>query len=154
MTLFEIENEILDCIDPDTGEIVNFEKLTDLQQKKDDTIEGVALLIKNLNADAAALKAEKDAFSEREKKTKAKAEKLTEWLSGVLDGQKFNTVRVSVSFKKSEAVKITDLDAIPNQYIVETVTESPDKMQIKAALKKGIHVPGCELEMKNNIQIK
>ena len=153
-SLYQIDQEIMNCIDMDTGEIVDVDKLSELQMEREQKLEGVALWIKNLKADAAAYKAEKDAFAEREKQTKAKAEKLSEWLTGALNGEKMNTNRVAVSFRKSESVKITDIDAIPNQYIVETVTESPDKAAIKTALKKGFDVPGCELELKNNIQIK
>lgn len=153
-SLYEIDQGILDCIDEETGEILNFEKLSELQMERERKLEGVALWIKNLKADAAAYKAEKDAFADKEKAAKTKLEKLSEWLSNALDGQKMNTVRVAVSFRKSESVKITDIDAIPDKYLVETITESPDKIMIKDDLKHGVEIPGCELELKNNIQIK
>lgn len=153
-SLYEIDREIMGCIDMDTGEVVDIERLSELQMERERKLEGVALWIKNLKADAAAYKAEKDAFAERERQAKGKAERLSEWLAAALDGEKMNTNRVAVTFRKSEAVKITDLDAIPNSYLVETVTESPDKVAIKVALKQGLEIPGCELELKNNIQIK
>ena len=59
---------------------------------------------------------------------------------------------VAVSYRKSTAVEITDLDALPFAY---TVTEiKPDKERIAAALKNGETVPGAELVERNNIQIK
>lgn len=109
---------------------------------------------KNLKAEIAAYKAEKDAFAEREKQAKMKVEKLSAWLSDALNGEKMTTDKVAVSFRKSEAVKINDIDAIPNDYIVETITESPDKLAIKEAIKSGYSVPGCELVTNTNIQIK
>ena len=154
MTLYEIDQAILDTIDPETGEIVDIEKLSELQMQREAKIENVALWVKNLKAEASAYKAEKDAFAEREKVAKEKIEKLSEWLTGALNGEKLTSNRVAISFRKSESVKITDIDAIPNDYIVETITESPDKAAIKAALKNGLDVPGCELELKNNLQIK
>lgn len=154
MTLYEIDRQIMSCVDMDTGEIVDMDKLSELQIEREQKLESVALWIKNLKAEEAALKAEKDAFAEREKATKDKAEKLSQWLAEALNGEKMSTNKVAISFRKSESVKITDIDAIPMNYIVETITESPDKTAIKAALKKGLEVPGCELELKNNLQIK
>ena len=153
-SLYEIDQGIMDCIDPETGEIVDIEKLSELQMQREAKIENVALWVKNLKAEANAYKAEKDAFAEREKAAKAKIENLSEWLTEALNGEKLTSNRVAISFRKSESVKITDIDAIPNNYIVETITESPDKVAIKAALKNGLNVPGCELELKNNLQIK
>lgn len=153
-SLYEIDQEIMNCIDLETGEIIDFGRLEELQMEREAKIESVALWIKNMKADAAAYKAEKDAFAEREKQAKAKVEKLSEWLTKALDGQKMTTSRVAVSFRKSESVTVTDLDAIPDAYIVETITETPDKTKIKDALKHDIVVPGCTLTVKNNIQIK
>lgn len=153
-SLYEIDQQIMSCVDMDTGEIIDMDKLSELQIERETKLESVALWIKNLKAEEAALKAEKDAFAEREKQTKAKREKLSEWLTGALNGEKMSTSKVSISFRKSESVKISDIDAIPMNYIVETITESPDKVAIKAALKNGLDVPGCELELKNNISIK
>ncbi len=153
-SLYEIDQQIMSCVDMDTGEIVDMDKLSELQIERETKLENIALWIKNLKAEEAALKAEKDAFAEREKQTKAKREKLSEWLTGALNGEKMSTSKVSISFRKSESVKISDIDAIPMDYIVETITESPDKVAIKAALKNGLEVPGCELELKNNISIK
>lgn len=153
-SLYEIDQQIMSCVDMDTGEIVDMDKLSELQIERETKLENIALWIKNLKAEEAALKAEKDAFAEREKQTKAKREKLSEWLTGALNGEKMSTNKVVVSFRKSESVKISDIDAIPMNYIVETITESPDKVAIRAALKNGLDVPGCELELKNNIQIK
>lgn len=153
-SLYEIDQQIMLCVDMDTGEITDMDKLSELQIERETKLENIALWIKNLKAEEAALKAEKDAFAEREKQTKAKREKLSEWLTEALNGEKMSTNKVAISFRKSESVKITDIDAIPMDYIVETITESPDKTAIKAALKNGLDVPGCELELKNNISIK
>lgn len=153
-SLYEIDQAILDTINPETGEVIDLDKLSELQMERERKLEGVALWIKNLKADAAAYKAERDAFAEREKQAKGKIERLSAWLTIALEGQKMQTNRVVVSFRKSEAVRITDIDAIPEKYLVETVTESPDKLMIKDDLKHGVEVPGCKLELKTNIQIK
>ena len=38
MSLYEIENAILDCVDMETGEIVDCEKLEDLQMERDSVL--------------------------------------------------------------------------------------------------------------------
>ena len=67
MNLFEIENEIMNCWDQETGEILDSDRLDQLEMERDTKIENIALYIKNLTADAEALKAEKQSFAERQK---------------------------------------------------------------------------------------
>lgn len=152
--LYEIDKEILECIDPETGEIIDVDKLNSLMGERNHKIESVALWIKNLLSDAESFKAEKEAFAEREKVAKNKAESLKQWLSFVLNGQKFETSRVAVSFRKSESVQIEDENEIPREFIKEKIETSPDKTLIKKVLKNGEEVPGCTLLINNNIQIK
>ena len=70
--LYEIDEQIMQCIDEDTGEILDMEKLNHLQMQQEQKIESLALWYKNLLSDAAALKAEKETFAAREKGTKSK----------------------------------------------------------------------------------
>ena len=55
-SLYEIDQAIMSCIDSQTGEIVDYEKLSELQMEQEKKIEVVALWIKNLNADIEAYK--------------------------------------------------------------------------------------------------
>ena len=75
-TLYEINNAILECCDTETGEILDVERLQQLQLEKGQKIEGVALYIKNLDAEAAALKTEEAALAERRKAKENKAKRL------------------------------------------------------------------------------
>lgn len=152
-TLYEIDQGILNCFDLETGEILNVDKLSKLQMERDTKIENVALWIKNLNADIAAYKAEKDSFAEKEKQAKTKVEGLKTWLGFALNGNKFNTTKVAVSFRKSEVVEV-DEEQCPKEWMNEKVTFSPDKIAIKNAIKQGREIEGCTLIEKNNIQIK
>ena len=58
--LYEIDQEILDCVDLETGEILDTEKLDALQMEREAKLEGVALWVKDLKAEAAAVKEEAD----------------------------------------------------------------------------------------------
>ena len=64
-TLYEIDAGILSCIDVETGEVLDPEKLEALQMEREEKIESVALWYKNLCSDAEAYKAEKQAFASR-----------------------------------------------------------------------------------------
>lgn len=152
--IYEINQSILECLDAETGEIIDPERLDALLMEKDQKIEGVVCWIKNLVSDADAIKAEKDALAEREAKCRKKADDLKNWLSKVLEGQKFSTAKCAVSFRKSTKLEIVDAESIPKEFMVETVTTKPDANLIKALLKVGQEVSGCALVENNNIQIK
>jgi hypothetical protein len=59
MNLYQINAEIENCIDTETGEILDIEALNNLTLEKDTKIENLACWYKNLMADVEALKAEK-----------------------------------------------------------------------------------------------
>lgn len=152
-TLYEINEEILNCVDTETGEIIDAEKLSQLQMDFEDKVEGIALWIKNLLSDAAAIKAEKDKLNERQKVCENKAKNLKEYLSGFLAGQKFKTPRVAISYRKSESVNVLDIGKIPDEYLKYKDPE-PDKTAIKSAIKYGQTIDGVELVVNHNMQIK
>lgn len=92
-TLYEINNEILNCVDLETGEIVDMEKLEALQLAFDEKVEGIACWVKNLLADAKAIKEEKDALAARQKNCENKAASLKEYLSSALGGRSLRLQR-------------------------------------------------------------
>lgn len=157
MTLFEIDKAILDFefeVDEETGELLNTADLDELQMARDEKIENVGLWIKNLNAEAAAVKAEKDAMADRQKRLERKAESLKNYLAYALNGQKFSTPKVAMTFRKSESVNIIDEQLLPDDYLNITIVTKPDKKIIKDAIKAGKEVLGAELVTKQNLQIK
>lgn len=152
-TLYEINEEILNCVDTETGEIIDAEKLSQLQMEFDDKVEGIALWIKNLLSDAAAIKEEKDKLAERQRVCENKAKNLKEYLSGFLGGAKFKTSRVTISYRKSKSVDVQDTTALPEEYLKYS-EPTANKAEIKKALEAGTSVPGCVLVENSNIQIK
>ena len=75
MNIYEIEQAITDLVDPETGEITDFEALDALSMARDEKIENVALWTKNLNAEAKAIREEEKALAEYQRKRDlAKAE--------------------------------------------------------------------------------
>ena len=152
--LYDIQRGITDCVDEETGEVIDFEKLSALTMELGEKIENIALWIKNLEADAEAFKREEEAFEERKKAAANKAESLRRYLDTALNGQKFATERVSVSFRSSKAVQIAENTELPAEYIKTKVEKTPDRKKIGDALKNGIAIPGCALVTNRNMQIK
>lgn len=156
MTLYELDKAIADFeleVNED-GEVLNIDELDELQLAREQKIEGISLWVKNLEAEKEAVKHEKDNFADREKRLGKKIDSLKGYLTYALQGEKFSTPKVAVSFRKSESVHITDEYLIPDEYKLFTVVKKPDKKIIKDALKNGKEIMGCELLEKQNISIK
>lgn len=151
--LYEIDQAILDCIDTETGEIFDEDRLDQLEMERTKKVEGVALWYRNLLSDAEQYKAERQRFEELEKQSKAKAESLKQWLSYALQGEKIKTSRVNITYRKSQSVEIVANSIIPNEYMKYS-EPTINKAAIKDALKKGENVPGAMLVESQNIQIK
>ena len=153
-SLYEIDKSILECIDQETGELIDFERFESLQMERNQKIENVALWVKNLQSDALAYKAEKDAFAEREKAATKKAEQLKAWLAEVLAGEKFSTGKCAVSFRRSEKVEVEDVAMVPAELLRVKTTVEADKTAIKEAIKEGREINGCRLVESISTQIK
>lgn len=155
MTLYEIDNAILECLDIETGEIIDEERLNSLEMERDTKISNVACWIKDLKAENEAIKAEKQNLTRRQEVNDKKAESLKNWLNFALNGEKFKDGRVSISYRKSESIQFTDtftIESLPSEFI--KVTAEPMKSEIKQAIKDGRTVEGCFIREDNNIQIR
>ena len=155
MKLYEIEAAIMDCIDEETGEVVDVEKLEALEMERDAKISNIACWIKDLRAEAAAIKAEKDNLEGRMKAKNNLADKLSLFLQNFLNGAKFEDSRCAISYRKSEATEIAeglDLNTLPDD--CKKIEIKANRTAIKEAIKQGREIEGCCLVIKSNIQIK
>ena len=162
MTLYEIDKAIVIAtemaVDPETGEINDEAMLQTLEQLKIDRehkIENIGCYVKNLEADAKAIKEESRNLAARAKAAENKAEHLRQYMQFCLGEEKFQTPRLSVSFRHTKKVEVDAdmLDAIPDQYLRFKEPE-PDKKLIGEALKAGEIIPGCTLVESTSMIIK
>lgn len=162
--LYEIDQEILDCVDMETGEILDSEKLDALQMERERKLEGVALWVKDLSAEAAAVKEEADKLTARKKSLDNKITSLKNWLLYALNGEKLKTPRCSVYQTHSQRVAIVgnEKDLIawlernakdPRDYIRYREPELR-KDEIKKALKDGKEIEYAKLEETESVVIK
>ena len=155
--LYEIDQDLMDCFDPDTGEILDDEKFESLSMERDEKIEGVALAIKNLTAELEMLDAGEKSFKSKKNVTKRKIEGYTEFLRRATQETNFHTVRVDVKFRRNPmSVKIEDDAEIPEEYYlpVKMPAPQPDRKAIKEALSEGIEIKGCSLVQNVSMSVK
>lgn len=160
MTLYEINQAILDLVDPETGEVLDWEALNRLNLAREEKLEGVALWMKNIAAEMDAIRAEEKRLAERRKSLERKHTSLTSYLTDALNGEKFETARCSVNFRKTTRVEIADMIAtavwaennMPD--IVTRPAPTVSKTELARLLKDGREIPGCELVSDVSMSVK
>lgn len=130
--------------------------------ERDNKIEGVALYVKQLQAEADAIKAEEKALEQRRKSKERLLTGYAEWLRNVLGGQSFETAKVALGFRKSTACEINGCELDLIEFLEKSGFDdcvkygSPEisKSKITKLLKDGVEIPGAVLVEKSNLQIK
>lgn len=167
MTIFEIDAAIsaaieraFAAVDTDTGEVAetfDSAKIEALQGERDAKIEGIALTIKNIDAEADAIDAEIKTLKKRLDAKRNRAQRLREFIAGYLhtaEMTRFETAKVALTFRRSKTVNVYDADALPDDFIKIVTEAKPDKVAIKAAIKAGATIPGAEIVENETLQIK
>lgn len=158
MNLYKIQIGILKCIDEETGEILNDELLTELGKNKKQTIENLALYIKNSTSFLNQLKEEIDSLTERRRKLENKINNIESYLKGFLNGENFETSKVQIKHRKSKSVIVNDnfinwaLENAPHLLTFKDPT--PNKTEIKQLLELGENLEHAKIEERNNMKIK
>lgn len=157
MNLYEIKQSIQEaidkCIDMETGEITNPKLLDSLNMALNEKRENIALYIKNLICDSKAIDEEIKNLTARKKSINNKIDWLKQYLASDLQGNKFETAKVVVSFRKSKAVEINPNAEIPNEFLIMQEPK-PDKTGLKKAIQAGAVINGVSIVEKSNISIK
>jgi len=143
-------------LDPQTLEDTLESLSGDLEEKATNT----AFLIRNLEANAAAIKDAEAAMAARRKALENRAARVKDWvlanmmLAGV---QKIECPYFKVSVRDNPAaVEVYEPGLIPAEFMRQPEPPPPavDKTAIKEALKAGQDVPGCKLTVGKRLEIK
>lgn len=159
MSIYDIDSAITALIDNETGEVSDEEAFDALQMERDKKVENIGLLFKDLQAEAKAIKEEEANLAARRKAVENKSERLKHLLEYALNGDKFSTPRLKVSYRKSSTVELSGGFVEWAEFNADdllTYSEpKPNKTAIKAAIKDG-RVPGdmATIETHENISIK
>ena len=155
----QIERMIAEAVDPETGELnLDYEALDALQMERAAKVENLALYIKNRTATAAALDAEIKALTARKEAAQGDADRCKDYLGYVLQGQKFETPRVAVSFRRSQKVDLApgwiDWAKDNRADLLRQKEPEADKVAIGKLLKSGEQIPGASLADSVTMTIK
>ena len=153
MNIFNEEDLMSMCIDVDTGEF-NEAMFEGLRIERDRKIENIALWVLEDEAMAKSIKEQENKLKERREILEQRIEKRKEFLRYIAEGKKLKTDRVTVSYRTSKAVKITNEEIIPIKYKTVKTAVSVSKDDIKKDLQAGKTVEGAELETRVSTLVK
>ena len=166
MKLYEIANDYLALMQAIENDEIPEECIADTLEAVKGEIEikadNIACMLKNLDADIVAIKAEEARLAERRKAKERTHERIKQYLSDTLVSlniDKVETARNNISFRKSEAVELNEEAFIEwasanRDDLLTYSAPKANKTEIKKALKSGAEIIGAELVTKQNIQIK
>lgn len=159
--LFNIQSQyahILACIEASEGEITPEidAALQFTQQQMQEAGINIGLSIKHLDYSEDILTQEIERLTTYREKVRKGKELLKNRLTEAM--QQFGIERISsptinLSFRKSEAIEITEESAIPAAYF-DQPPPKVSKSKIRDAIKNGNEVPGASLVTRQNLIIK
>ncbi len=158
--LYEIDKDleqILTQVDEETGELVIDDVALDaLMLERTQKLEGMACLVKNWDAEAAAIRAEEKALAERRQRLEKNAERMKQRLQDALAGEKLETARCAVSYRKTRSVEIDEalFWENPAEMFIRYKEPEVNKKAVTDALKDGAIIPGAALVEKVSMTIK
>lgn len=118
-------------------------------------VQSICCVIKNFEAQAEAVKAEKDRLAKKQKAAENAAKRLKDSLIYHLqmtNQAKVKTTLFNVSLTSSKSLKVVDETMIPQEYLIP----QPDKVDIagmKKAIKDGAEIFGVEFEENPSLRI-
>jgi hypothetical protein len=160
--LYEISQLLQDTVDAclakaadAEGEITEdwSEFLDAVKLDRDQKALDIGRYIKNLSAEAEAVKAEKQVLAKRQATLENRVESLKAYLSNHLQaGEKISDANTVLSWRRSSSVEILYGARLPECYVRTEII--PDKTALKKALIAGEQIQGVSIIEKNNISIK
>ena len=116
--------------------------------------EAIIHLIKESESTEAAIDKELARLINLKKRSKSRIVSLTTYLSETVPECGIKCPTWSATWRKSEAVDITDMSALPDDFKRIKTTCEPDKLAIKSAIKSGENITGASIKINYNLQIK
>ena len=127
LSLYHIDQALEALIDPETGELLDYDAFEQLQMDRERKIESMVCWSKSLDAEAKAIRDEEKELAERRRTMERKRDRLRDYVDRALDGHPFQTARCSVTYRKSD---------------------------IAPLLKAGVAVDGAEIVERMNMGVK
>lgn len=153
MSLFDFDEAIeKNCFDDD-GHVIDAELKAIFEEERDDAVERTGMVYKKEDAIFNAIKEEIAKLQKRAKVHQNRRDGVKSYLDRYLDGRKFETAKLAISYRKSETVEVTSEASIPDEFRIPQ-PDKVDKVGLKKALKGGAFIDGVYLLEHQNILIK
>lgn len=160
-TLYQLSEEYKEllsmALDPDIDEEAIADTLEGIEGEIEDKADGYAKVMRNLEADASAIKTEIARLTERKKHIEANVDRMKKSLETAmrLTGKtKFKTSLFSFNIAKNPAsLKIDNPDRVPAEFLIPQ-DPKVDTVSIKKELKEGTVFDWCHLEQGESLRIK
>ena len=155
-TLYELTGQYLEIYNMELDEETKLDTLDsiDWETEYETKVENYIKVMKNIDADVEARKAEIKRLTELNKADEKKKDHLKDTLSASMSltgHERVDTPLFKVSFRKSQAVEV-DETVLPEAYKV--ATWKPDKKRLKEDLKNGLEIIGASLVERKNLSIR
>jgi hypothetical protein len=164
MTLYELTSEYMELLamleDPDTDEAVILDTLEGVGGELEEKADNYARVMRQMDADAAAIKAEEERLYNRRKSLENRSVWLKQRLKSVMEmtgKKKIKTELFSFGIQKNPASVVIDeqyIENIPAEYLI---AQDPkiDRQKIKEDLKAGKDLEGiAHLEQSESLRIR
>lgn len=155
-SLYELTGQYLEIYNMELDEETKLDTLDsiDWETEYETKVENYIKVMKNIDADVEARKAEIKRLTELNKADEKKKDHLKDTLSvsmNMTGHERVDTPLFKVSFRKSQAVEV-DETVLPEAYKV--ATWKPDKERLKEDLKNGLEIIGASLVERKNLSIR
>lgn len=145
------------ALDPDVDPEALADTLEGIEGEIENKADGYAKVMRNLDADASAIKEEIARLTERKKRIEANVDRMKKSLETAmrLTGKtKFKTSLFSFNIAKNPAsLKIDNPDRIPAEFLIPQDPKI-DTVGIKKELKEGTVFDWCHLEQGEGLRIR
>ena len=152
--------ELLDQIDPETGEIPEgYEQARAIVATK---AKAVAAFVLDTEAQADMVEQHAKALLARVKSARKRAEWIRQYLQAHMTACGITSIKsddgtfsVAIKIGMDKSVEIYDADQLPSDYMREIpAKQEPDKVLIKKAIADSFDVPGARIVAKDRLTIK
>lgn len=153
MTIYDIDQQIADLIDPETGEVTNYAALDALTMAREDKIKQIDHARRNHLAEASAIAEEVNRLKERQEAAEKRAESCRKLLEYALGGEGYKDGTVTMYYRETEAVVVAEGATLPEEYL-RYGKPTVNKTALGEALRGGTTIPGATIEKRRSLIIK
>lgn len=153
MTLYDIDRQIEDLIDPETGEITDYAALDALSMAREEKIRQIDRARRNHLAEASAIADEVARLSDRQKAAEKRAESCKRLLEYALGGEGYKDGTVTMYYRETEAVVVAEGATLPEEFL-RYGKPTVNKTALGEALRGGTAIPGATIEKRRSLIIK